>query len=171
MHPANLAYFKMYIEGRVIPALVSLTMPDIVQQTEEYRASGIAGTINLPKVGHFEAMQMTIKPRSMVKEVDEGLRFNERINVEMRSSYTNHDADTGKVGALSRVINAGLILRSRTNDEVAQGREEGPEYLCDVVYYREALDGTEIWEIDPFNMVAKHRGQDLLEAHRQNIGS
>lgn len=168
--PASTVYARLYLEGAKVPSVVTVTLPDLTQMVEEFTAMGIAGAVNAPKVGHFEPMEMTIQPRSYVTEIETQLRYNERTTVELRAAIAEHDAAGGAVSHFPRIINATVIRKSRTSDEAEQGREEGPEYVCDVLYYREELRGQLIHEIDPLNLIAVHNGNDLLADVRAIIG-
>ena len=169
-HPASLEYFNVFAEGQQFPALASVELPSIVQQMEDYTTGAISGTIQIPRTGQVEAMEATIKTRSVDPAIEDALQYDKRANLDCYGSYKVKNGETGEVETRRRKITLGCILMERSGDSLEKGRTEGAEYKVAVAYYREEIDGEEIYEISPLHMIFRHRGRDLLEGHRANIG-
>ena len=165
-NPVSAVLSEVYLEGSVLPVMMAVTLPDIEMATEEVRTLGVGGGVNLPRPGHGEPMEATFQGYSYVREFDLGLKYHQRTTVEVRTALNAYDPESGRMEALSRVVTMGVMRTNRTGDELAQDRNEGPEYTVQVLYYREELDGVTLHEIDPLNKKWVHAGTDLLAPYR-----
>ena len=162
MLPQHQIQANVYVNGSKIPSAATVALPDISVQTVDFASLGTSGSVAIPTNGDVEAMSMTIRPVSNVKELEKGLTYNKLADIEIRVALQSFDQSSAQVKPFGRNITVRGMRLSRGSDEVERRRDSGPEYVISIFYYRETLDGEVLHEIDPLNTVFIHNGEDVL---------
>jgi len=163
----KLTNMSLFVDGRgYLGQAAELTPPKIVQQTTDYVAGGMPGTLKISK-GQLEAMEadftlqgysadvlklFNVEPcayvpfvfRGALNDCEEGTR---PIVLSMRGQIQEVDMGTWKPGDDNQ-------LKIKMN----------------VAYYRQEIAGETIMEIDYENMIFVVNGRDQLAATRAALG-
>lgn len=164
--PRVLKNMNLFVDGRGYGGRVDeITLPKLTLKTEEYRGGGMDLPVELefgmaaltgtavvsdydPELfGGFGALSVDGLPLVARGSVQAQGAVAVPVVVTMRGHWKEIDLGAWKLGALAP-INLGYTLS----------------------YYKLAIDGTELIEIDVINMIRKIGGVDHLETHRANIG-
>lgn len=167
---SKIYHANLYIDGTnsMLGRLSEIKLPDRVANTEEHKALGMVGTLELPT--GLAAMVMTFKWNGFYADVKKfsgnpfkGRRFQLRANHETFG-------EGGRIAEVPLVVTVGGTFKKagastfkpmeagETDDEVA------------VSYIKAELDGDELYEIDVLNNIWRVGGEDVLETMRQNLG-
>src|ERR1700751_5585415 len=63
--PNQVNNFKVYAEGTAFLGIADITLPNLVNQTDELRGGSLGGPIMVPVIGHFEDLTLTMSFFSM----------------------------------------------------------------------------------------------------------
>lgn len=58
--PTQTNNFRIYADGVLFLGIAEVTLPPIVNQTDELRGGALGGPINVPVIGHFEDFTLTM---------------------------------------------------------------------------------------------------------------
>ena len=164
MLPKILKNFNLYVDGRGYAGRVEeITLPKLTIKTEDFQAGGMSAPI----------------------EVDLGME-----KLEMDMTFAEYDPELFKLFGLTNgseiafTIRGALEGRSETTPVVINARgyfkemdfdswkpAEKATLKCSVAcnYYKLTIDGIELVEIDPVNMVRNVNGIDQLSTIRQAL--
>jgi hypothetical protein len=167
--PIRLTNFMVYNSSKQVLGVATATLPSIEAQTDTITGAGIAGEIDMPTLGHYGSITVSLSFRSLTAEAVELAKCKSH-ELELRGSLQVHDSSSGEM----RTIPARLALRSIPKSynlgsfEPASGTDS--ELEMEVVYLKYVLDGEEKIEIDKLNFIAKFNGDDLLASVRSDLG-
>lgn len=164
MLPKILKNFNVYVDGRGYAGRVEeISLPKLTIKTEEYQGAGMSAPI----------------------EIDMGLE-----KLEMELTFAEYDAELFKLFGLTNGSDIALTIRGalegngKTVPVVINVRgylkemdfdswkpAEKATLKCSVScsYYRLTIDGAELIEIDPINMVRNVNGLDQLTKLREAL--
>ena len=164
MLPKILKNFNVYVDGRGYAGRVDeITLPKLTVKTEEYQGAGMSSPV----------------------EIDMGLE-----KLEMDLTFSEYDRDLFKLFGLTNGSEFALTIRGAlqgtgdTSPVVINVRgyfkemdfdswkpAEKATLKCSVAcnYYKLTIDGVELIEIDPVNMIRNVNGVDQLSEVRQAL--
>ena len=164
MLPKILKNFNVYVDGRGYAGRVDeITLPKLTVKTEEYQGAGMSSSV----------------------EIDMGLE-----KLEMDLTFSEYDRDLFKLFGLTNGSEFALTIRGAlqgtgdTSPVVINVRgyfkemdfdswkpAEKATLKCSVAcnYYKLTIDGVELIEIDPVNMIRNVNGVDQLSEVRQAL--
>ncbi len=167
--PERLINFRVYNDSDDLIGIATVDMPEIQAMTDTVSGAGIAGEVETPVLGHYQAMTVTLNWRTVEKKAVE-LAAQKAHAVEVRGSQQIYDAANGEystvpVRAVMRLVPRNLSVGSF---EPGSGTDTSTEFS--VLYIKIFIDGKEVLEVDPFNYVAKFGDTDILESVRSDLG-
>jgi P2 family phage contractile tail tube protein len=156
-------------DGKSFIGVAQVDLPAVSAMTAEVKGAGISGTIDVPVIGHTQAMSMTLNFRTPTEQGYKLLKARHH-HLECWAAIQITDPDSGQyvvkqhkviVRGPSKVLTPGKLTVAETHDRTIE---------IEVVYYKEELDGKEKVEIDKYNMIHRIEGEDQLEEVRAAIG-
>lgn len=165
--PRMLKNFTSVINGRGLAGKIDeLTLPEISLKTEEYRAGGMDGPIEVDMGMEAMTLKLTISdPDAAIL----GLVGNANSNsarVTLSGSFVR-DSDSERVSVVAEVSGR---FKKGTPSSWKPGDKANFEYEAGLNYYRLTIGGVEVYEIDIENMVRRIGGVDQLAGIRADIG-
>ena len=154
--------------GRFI-GLAQVDLPTVSAMTSEVKGAGISGAIDVPVIGHTQAMSMTLNFRTPTEQGYKLLKAKHH-HLECWAAVQVTDPDSVQflvkqhkviIRGPTKVLTPGKLASGETHDRTTE---------IEVVYYKEEYDGKERVEIDKYNMIYRIEGEDQLEEVRAAIG-
>lgn len=159
-------YLNLIVDGRGYAGNIEeYNAPDLAIATEEHRAGGMDGPIDIDM--GVEKLTCSFVLTSYSRDVLAlwGVKGGAPVQLTARGSMESLDGTTESV---LHHMQGTMISMARGT----WGSAQKPSLTCTLTlrYYREVIDGRDITELDLINMVRVINGVDQLEAHRRNIG-
>ena len=166
MIPQTLFNTNLFVDGVNFSGDVpSLTLPKLTNKTDEYRAGGMAGAIEMDQ--GLEKMEAAFVTKGVRRESLKyfGLADGTAFNAAFRGAFK------GQKGAVTAVV---ATLRGRLKEvDLGDWKAGDPaeiKHAIAVTYYKLEIDGTVMYEIDPVNSIRVVNGVDQLAAMRTALG-
>jgi uncharacterized protein len=161
--------FRVYLAGRGLIGIATVTLPNIANMTDDLKGSGIFGTLTLPVAAHVAAMTMTINWNTPVPDI--GVLFSqEKMQLQLYAAIQTQDMARMKVRFKQFklvVIGMPTGLNLGTLDV---GVKQAPANEWAVEYIRGWMDGVELFEIGPMDAVYTLNGVDYGAEIRTALG-
>lgn len=161
--------YRVYIAGRGLLGIATVTLPNIANMTDDLKGSGIGGTLTLPVAAHIQAMTMTIAWHTVDRDLSI-LFAQEKLQLEMYAAIQFQDTTRQKVRFKQfKVVVRGMPtgMNLGTLDVGVKG---SPASEWAVEYIKGWIDGIELFELDPMNMIYTVNGVDYASEIRTAIG-
>jgi len=163
--------FKAYdsATGRALDGTVTVELPNFELLTETYKGAGAGAEVNVPVPGVMSAMTAVISCPVIYGEITRYLALGTTRTLDLRNEVivtnpSNHE--------LQKVPNRWVLkgpLSGSNPGSVEQGATGDASITMQVYYAHHWLDGDDILEWDPFKMIYRVNGVDLMAATRQNV--
>lgn len=165
--PKKLKNFALFGDGESwVGEIPSVTLPKITRKTEDYRAGGMHGPVEID-LGH-EKMELGIKAGGLKTQLI-AMLGGQTVGANLfRFAGAYQDEATGLVSAVE-VIARGR-LREWNPNEAKAGEDNDHEFAIALSYYRVTVNAEELLEIDVPGMVYRVGGTDQYSAIRAAIG-
>lgn len=165
--PKKLKNFALFGDGESwVGEIPSVTLPKITKKTEEYRAGGMHGPVEID-LGH-EKMELGIKAGGLKTQLI-AMLGGQTVGANLfRFAGAYQDEATGQVSAVE-VIARGR-MREWNPNEAKAGDDNEHEFMVALSYYKVTVDAQELLEIDVPGMVFRVGGVDKYSAIRAAIG-
>ncbi|MET0322525.1 MAG: phage major tail tube protein [Duganella sp.] len=165
--PKKLKNFNIYNDGNSYQGQVdSVTLPKLSRKMEEWRGAGMGGPIKWDQ--GMEAMTLEWTVGGMMREVLAQWGVTTHNGVQVRFAGAYQRADTGEVDAVE------VVIRGRHSEidmgEAKVGDDTSMKIVTEISYYKLAINGETIIEIDFLAMIEKVNGNDSQTSIRQAIG-
>lgn len=160
---------NLYAEGgSFLGALLSITLPEIKHKAVEHKGGDMIGTAKLP--GSMESMSSTIKMNGLYADFHSmTANPNKMVSLMVRANQKGRD---GYGNIYEEPVT--LFLRGwfsgRKVGELKSSEGTNPEYVMEVFYYRLAVNGLDLEEMDIENCIHRVDGVDILADYRSNLG-
>lgn len=161
---------NVYIDGtnNLIGRAKEVTLPEVAAVTEEHKALGMVGTLELVtglavlltkiKWAGWYADQLTLGANPFVSH-----------KLQVRASVETYGAG-GRMGEVPLVVLLTCSWKKTPLGTFASGAGQEPEDELSTTYVKVTLDGKELVEIDVHENVWRVNGVDVLETYRKNLG-
>lgn len=165
--PKILKDFNLFYDGNSWQGLVSsITLPELTLKMEEYRAGGMDAPVEIDK--GMEKLAMEWQVAGLTEAVFSGFGTSKLNGQLMRFEGAFESDDDGVVKACT------VTVRGRHN-KIAMGEQKVGESGTHTVstslsYYKLAVDGKTLIEIDVPNYICVINGVDRLKQRRKAIG-
>jgi P2 family phage contractile tail tube protein len=168
--PKVLNNFNLYLgeNGAEAAGTSTVELPELQGKTVELNVAGIAGTINVPLTGHFDAMQATVTA-DMPTEQFIKLATPEAQLITVRGAIEVQNTTRGK-GEMHpiTVVMRGSVSTNK-HGKFERGAKMDASFSIEVDYYQVFLNNKELLEIDKFNNIYRVDGVDYLAPVRSMI--
>ncbi len=161
--------YRVYKDGIDYLGTASVELPEIVALSETVSGAGIAGEVETPLIGHFEAMAMTLTWRTIEKNAVD-LMEHKAHSIELRSSQQVYDAANGTYSTVPVRISTKAIPKSTNLGSLEPNAQTDTKQGFEVNYLKMWVGGVEMVEIDKFNYIFKVKGKDQLAKVRKDLG-
>ena len=143
----------------------SFTLPKLTVKTEEHRAGGMDGAIEMDM--GLEKMESSFTTTGVRKEAMKyfGLADQTAFDAAFRGTFKGQKG--AEVGVIATI--RGMLKELDPGDWKAGDKAEF-KYSVAVSYYKLEVDGALIYEIDPLNSIRVIDGVDQLTQYRTNLG-
>ena len=165
--PRKLKHFNVFYNGEeFFGQATEITLPKLATKVEEYRGGGMPGPVDID-LG-LEKLELEHSYGGLMYPIfkDFGIAKVDGAMLRFAGSYQRDD--TGEVDAVE------VVVRGRhqeiDNGNAKAGDDTEFKVKSSISYYKLAVNGTVLIEIDQVNFIYIVDGVDRLEAHRKAIG-
>lgn len=163
--PKTLKDFTVFVDGRgQLGKATEVELPKLTLKTEEHRAGGMVAPVEID-LG-IEKLEATMT----FAEADPDLLGLFGIKQDNGVAVTLRGALSDGPNTVPMVINLRGYIKELDGGTWKAGEPGSLKLGMAVDYYRAAIDGTDVIEIDAVNMIHVVGGQDQLAATRQALG-
>jgi len=161
--------YEMYLSGGRLVGTVDITQPNWAAITAEIKGAGIAGVIDQPIYGLFQAASGTVNFRTVTEDYSK-LLVAGRMHIEFWNAVQGIDPSNGAYDVSQHKIVWGASLKTNTVGNLNVGEAQGRSLEFEITYFKEFFKGKELYEIDKFNNIFKVNGEDLLSKFKKAVG-
>jgi len=167
--PSVLINAKIYNEGKELMGAGTVELPDLEFMTETVSGLGMGGEIDLPVLGHFQSLTMSVSWNTVSKQSVSLLAPRTHALV-IYASIQDWDTGGGTFApAPVRVMVQATPKKSGVGKfEVGKKMEPGNEF--ELTFIKMSIGGEEVLEIDKLNMICRINGVDYLADVRTHLG-
>lgn len=161
--------FKVYLEGSDLLGIAEGNFPTGDLMTSEVKGAGIAGSMDMPVLGHMQSVTCSLTWRTLTKSVMK-IITPEAHALDMYAIDQSFDAGTGKI----KKTNIHIFMKAMTKNYdfgklvVGETRDTTTEH--EIYYMKVFIDNAEVFEMDKFNYIYKINGVDYLQDTRRGLG-
>ena len=164
MLPKILKNFNLFVDGRGYAGRVDeITLPKLTIKTEEFQGAGMSAPVEIDLGMEKLEMEMTFS------EYDPELFKLFGLTNGSEVAFTIRGALEGNGSTTPVVVNVRGYFKELDFDSWTPA--EKATLKCSVAcnYYKLAIDGVELVEIDPINMIRNVNGSDQLSKLREAL--
>ncbi|MCB2186942.1 MAG: phage major tail tube protein [Deltaproteobacteria bacterium] len=167
--PEKLINFRVYNEGEDLIGVADVELPELEAMTETVKGAGIAGEVDSPVLGHYQALTLKLTWRVTTANAAK-LAAPKAHQLDCRGSMQYYDAGSGEYQPKPVQCVMKAIPKKAGLGKLEPGAlmDTGMEF--EVVYLKLSIEGNEIVEIDKLNYICKIDGTDYLAAVRGDLG-
>lgn len=169
MKPLRIASFEVYEDGKNIIGVANVDLPELTYLSETIRGAGVAGELDMPTLGQFASMEMTLSFTSILGDT-KLLTSPGAKNIELWAAQQAYDETTGKDVVQRVIISTRCIPKQVPLGKFEVGASSESSAKFEVLRFRLEIDGEEQILIDKLNTVARFDGTDFLADVRRAIG-
>lgn len=167
--PRKLKHLNMFVDGdNWVGVAESFTPATLARKFEAYRGGGMPGSANIDMGLDDEALATSFVVGGYVADLVRKMSAAKTDDVMIRFAGSYQRDDTGEVSAVE------IVCRGRFSERDPGEQKTGENTQTTMnmtnVYYKETVDGEDLYEVDVVNMVEVVNGVDRMEDHRRAIG-
>ena len=165
----KLINFRVFDDKKMLLGTADVTLPELSAMTDSVKGAGIAGEVEVPILGHYGSMQVSITWRTLSSHTMD-LAAPKAHQLEFRGAVQIFDAGEGtyKTGSQKVVVKAVPKKTGLGKLDTAAAQDTSSEF--EVNYIKVFLDGEEVFELDKYNYICKINGHDYLADTRKALG-
>ncbi|MCR5256982.1 MAG: phage major tail tube protein [Desulfovibrio sp.] len=165
----KLVNFRVYNDANDLLGIATVDLPELSAMTDTVSGAGIAGEVDSPVLGHFQAMSLTLHWRT-VEAVAMTLAEQRAHHLEIRGSQQQYDAGSGNYTTVPvRIVCKGVPKTTSLGSfEPGSGTDSSSEF--ELNYIKIVVAGKERLEIDKYNYICRIGGADFLKSVRADLG-
>jgi len=169
MYEVGTIDFAVYEDSIEFVGMASVTLPDKNQKVISMSGAGIGGDVEVPMVGHYDAMTLTLAFRTYTAKLAK-LREHRRHQIELRIAQQNEDPVSGTLvtDAVKHVFV--VVPKSASGGTVAPAAAGDANITFSVRYWATYINNIKVDEIDPLNRIDTVNGIDYSEPVRKALG-
>ena len=171
-YPNVLNDANVYVDGKQWLGAAEVNLPEINHKVLDFNIFGVAGGMEVPLIGHIDKMKLTIKFKSIDKDV-----FGKLVNsakaplLDIRAAVQKYNPVVGQMKFFPvKVIAKGFFYKVKW-PAFKQGSDDTADAEFEVHYLKVEVDGKEVLEIDKFNYIYRIEDRDLLAEVRSALGA
>lgn len=169
MYEVGTVDFAVYEDSNEFIGIANVQLPDKNQKVITINGSGIGGDVEVPMVGHYDAMALTLAFRNYTSKLAK-LREHRRHQIELRLAQEYEDPEHGTIGIDSiKHVFIG-VPKSASGGSVAPAASSDGNVVLAVRYWATFIEGVKVDEIDQLNRIDVVNGTDYNAAVRKALG-
>lgn len=161
--------YRIYKDGSNLLGVGTIDLPELAYMTDTLSGAGVAGEIETPVLGHFQAMSCTINWRTVNNEAL-ALLLAEGATLTLRAAQQDMDGATNALLAKPLKIVIKALPKTVSLGSLEPGATTGTSSELEVSYIKIEEDNKEILEIDKINFICKINGKDTMTDVRSALG-
>ena len=159
--------YNLYRKGTKLVGLTGeVELPAVTMVTDTLEGAGTGGNMDVPVIGLTENMDIQIPFMSLTKDLFSLANPGEAEDLTLRGAIQGTDPATGKISYTSIAISMRGTVKEITPGTVKSGGKMESSVTMTLSYYKIALDGETVLEIDKLNNVFVVNGDDVLKEVR-----
>ena len=159
--------YNLYRKGTKLVGLTGeVELPAVTMVTDTLEGAGTGGNMDVPVIGLTENMDIQIPFMSLTKDLFSLANPGEAEDLTLRGAIQGTDPATGKISYTSTAISMRGTVKEITPGTVKSGGKMESSVTMTLSYYKIALDGETVLEIDKLNNVFVVNGDDVLKEVR-----
>ncbi|HIX25520.1 MAG TPA: phage major tail tube protein [Candidatus Lachnoclostridium avicola] len=159
--------YNLYRKGTKLVGLTGeVELPAVTMVTDTLEGAGTGGNMDVPVIGLTENMDIQIPFMSLTKDLFSLANPGEAEDLTLRGAIQGTDPATGKISYTSIAISMRGTVKEITPGTVKSGGRMESSVTMTLSYYKIALDGETVLEIDKLNNVFVVNGDDVLKEVR-----
>ena len=169
MYDESVINFAVYEDSVEYVGMATATLPNLSALVQTISGAGIAGNVEAPILGHYDAMTLGLSFRTTTSQ---SVKLSEprRHNIDLRVAQQVEDTVAGAVKVQNVKHVLVVVPKTETGGSVAPARPTNGSGEYSVRYWATYIDGTKVREIDPLNFICFMNGIDYLADVRKAIG-
>ena len=159
--------YNLYRKGTKLVGLTGeVELPAVTMVTDTLEGAGTGGNMDVPVIGLTENMDIQIPFMSLTKDLFSLANPGEAEDLTLRGAIQGTDPATGQISYTSIAISMRGTVKEITPGTVKSGGRMESSVTMTLSYYKIALDGETVLEIDKLNNVFVVNGDDVLKEVR-----
>lgn len=169
MYDESVINFAVYEDSVEYVGMATATLPNLSALVQTISGAGIAGNVEAPILGHYDAMTLGLSFRTTTSQ---SVKLSEprRHNIDLRVAQQVEDTVAGAVKVQNVKHVLVVVPKTETGGSVAPASPTNGSGEYSVRYWATYIDGTKVREIDPLNFICFMNGIDYLADVRKAIG-
>lgn len=167
--PERLINYRVYNENNALMGIATVDLPEIQAMSDTVSGAGIAGEVDSPVLGHFQAMSTTFNWRT-IESPALALAKQQAHHIEIRGSQQRFGTAEGKLSSFPVRVVMRAIPKNFSLGSFEPGSTTDSSTEFEVIYLKIFVDDKEVVEIDKYNFIAKFGDSDMLESVRKDLG-
>lgn len=167
--PSVLINAKIYNEGKELMGAGTVELPDFEFMTESASGLGLAGEMDMPVLGHFKSLTMSIKWNSVCDNAVALLAPKAHM-LSIYGSVQEWDTGGGTFAPSAVKVTVRATPKKSGVGKFEPGKKMEPSTEFELTYVKLSLGGEEKVEIDKINFLCRIDGTDYLETVRSQLG-
>lgn len=161
--------FAVYEDSVEYVGMASATLPNLTALIQTISGAGIAGNVEAPILGHYDAMTLGLNFRTTTEQ---SVRLSEprRHTIDLRAPQQVEDTVAGAVKVQNVKHILVVIPKTETGGSIAPANPTNGSGEYAVRYWATYIDGVKVREIDPLNFICYTNGTDYLADVRKALG-
>ena len=168
----NLQNFEVYDEtdgSDLLLGIADVDLPELEPLTTDLKGAGILGEVSSPVVGHFSDMSLTLKWRTIHRDLTE-LSAPYGHKLTLRGAIQNYDSGSNKMVVSAAKITVTGLPHKTALGKFEPGESTESETEFGIIYIKIDIDGVNILELDKYNYKYSVNGTDYLAPTRAAVG-
>lgn len=168
--PTQNINFKVYdSESNELLGIAEVNLPEVTAMSETISGAGLAGEVDMPVIGHIQAMSATLNWRTLTKEATR-LNAPKAHKLDLRGSVQNYDPGNGTKGTYAVKHSVVVIPKNLNLGNLNVGTTADTASEFELPYIKTLIGNEEVLELDKFNYIYRVHGVDYLESVRRDLG-
>lgn len=167
--PSVLINAKIYDSGKELMGVGNVEMPDFEYMTESVTGLGLAGEIDMPVLGHFGSLTMSVAWNSVCEQAV-SLLAPKTHQLAIYGSVQNWATESGAFEPQGVKVVVHATPKKSGVGKFEPGKKMEPSSEFELTYVKMSIGGEDILEIDKFNFLCRINGKDYLADVRQQLG-
>lgn len=167
--PERLINFRVYNDSNALMGIATVDLPELQAMSDTVSGAGIAGEVDSPVLGHYQAMSSTFNWRTVERPALE-LAQQKAHHLEIRGSQQHYDTASGVFTTVSIRVVMRAIPKNFSLGSFEPGSTTDSSTEFEVVYLKIFVNDSEVVEIDKYNFKTKIGDTDMLESVRKDLG-
>jgi phage tail tube protein FII len=149
---AGVINFAVYENGSEFLGLAKVTFPDSANKTFTVNGAGIAGDVDIPVVGHKDAMRVTFDFTDN-SEAAHKLSEERRHLIDCRVAHEEYDSTAGRIVVKAYKHILDIMPITQSGGDVAPASAQGTTVECTVFSRKDYIDGKLVRHYEPLKFI------------------